>query len=53
MPDAAGGEPRFVMLETIREYAWSGWRRAGKAMPSGGGTRRYFLALAEETPSHG
>ena len=37
--EGAWGEPRFVMLETIREYAPSGSRRAEKQRNLGGCTQ--------------
>jgi predicted ATPase/DNA-binding CsgD family transcriptional regulator len=46
--DGPGGEPRFVMLETVHEYAREKLDQSGEA----GAVRRahaeYFLALAEE-----
>jgi predicted ATPase len=43
----ANGDPRYVMLETIREYALE--RLAGRSEPEGPRARHeeYFLALAE------
>ncbi|QRN97056.1 tetratricopeptide repeat protein [Archangium violaceum] len=42
------GEPRFLILETIREYAWE--RASAEGNPAGLRQRHaaYFLALAEE-----
>src|SRR5215208_2638945 len=42
------GEPRFVMLETIHEYARERLQESGEAEEIGRGHIRYFLALAEE-----
>ena len=42
------GEPRFVMLETIHEYASERLQESGEAEEIRERTRRYFLALAEE-----
>jgi predicted ATPase/class 3 adenylate cyclase len=41
------GEPRFVMLETIREYGLERLREAGEEMPIRRTHAEYFLALAE------
>ena len=50
--DAAGEEPRFRMLETIREYA----RERLDGLPGAAGLRRrhaeHFLALAEQAEPH-
>ena len=43
-----GGEPRFVMLETIREYARERLRQSGEAEAASRAHAAYFLALAEE-----
>jgi predicted ATPase len=47
--DAAGptGEPRFVLLETLREYAAERLEAAGEAAAVGRRHAAYFLALAE------
>jgi predicted ATPase/uncharacterized protein HemY len=42
------GEPRFVMLETIHEYARERVQESGEAEEVGRAHTRYFLALAEE-----
>jgi predicted ATPase len=42
------GEPRFVMLETIHEYARERLQDSGEAEEIGRAHIRYFLALAEE-----
>jgi tetratricopeptide (TPR) repeat protein len=42
------GEPRFAMLETIREYATERLIASGDAEPAQERHRHYFLALAEE-----
>jgi predicted ATPase/DNA-binding response OmpR family regulator len=41
------GEPRFVMLETIREYAWEQLERAGDVEPVRRQHAAYYLALVE------
>src|SRR5918994_5071563 len=42
------GEPRFVMLETIHEYARERLQESGEAEEVGRAHTRYFLSLAEE-----
>jgi predicted ATPase/class 3 adenylate cyclase len=42
------GEPRFVMLETIHEYAREKLQESGEAEVIGRAHTEYFLALAEE-----
>jgi non-specific serine/threonine protein kinase len=42
------GEPRFVMLETIHEYAREKLQQSGEAEEIGRAHTEYFLALAEE-----
>jgi predicted ATPase/class 3 adenylate cyclase len=42
------GEPRFVMLETIHEYAREKLQESGEAEEIGRAHTEYFLALAEE-----
>jgi predicted ATPase len=42
------GEPRFVMLETIHEYAREKLRESGEAEELGRAHARHFLDLAEE-----
>jgi predicted ATPase len=42
------GEPRFVMLETIREYARERLQASGEAEETSRLHAEYFLALAEE-----
>ena len=44
----AGGEPRFVMLETLREYAQERLEESGEAETTKHAHAEYFLALAEE-----
>ena len=44
----AHGEPRFAMLETIREYAWERLLAAGEEERERERHREYYLALAEE-----
>jgi predicted ATPase/DNA-binding SARP family transcriptional activator/DNA-binding CsgD family transcriptional regulator len=43
-----GGEPRFVMLETIREYAQQRLEESGEAQTTKRAHAEYFLAIAEE-----
>ena len=47
--DGPDGEPRFVMLETIREYAWEQLTAAGEAVALRGQHAAYYLALVEAT----
>jgi predicted ATPase len=47
----AGGEPRFRMLETIREYALARLVESGEADPVGARRAAYFLEFAEQTES--
>ena len=42
------GEPRFVMLETIHEFAREKLEESGEAEVIGRAHAGYFLALAEE-----
>jgi len=42
------GEPRFMMLETIHEYAREKLRESGEAEEIGHAHARHFLGLAEE-----
>jgi predicted ATPase/DNA-binding SARP family transcriptional activator/DNA-binding CsgD family transcriptional regulator len=46
--EGAGGEPRFVMLETIREYAQERLEESGEADAVRRAHAECFLALAEE-----
>ena len=46
--DTLEGEPRFTMLETIREYGLEQLQAAGEADPVRRRHAAYFLALAEE-----
>jgi predicted ATPase/DNA-binding CsgD family transcriptional regulator len=41
------GEPRFVMLETIHEYAWERLEKSSEAELMRGRHAEYFVALAE------
>jgi predicted ATPase len=43
------GEPRFVMLETVHEFAREKLEQSGEAEEIKGLHAQYFLALAEET----
>ena len=44
-----GGEPRFVMLETIHEYARERLQQSGEAEATERRHAEYFLSLAEES----
>jgi predicted ATPase/class 3 adenylate cyclase len=46
--EGAGGEPRFFMLETIREYALDRLERSGEGELLRQRHAHYFVALAEE-----
>jgi predicted ATPase/transcriptional regulator with XRE-family HTH domain len=46
--DGPEGEPRFAMLETIREYATERLRARGEAEEVRGGHAAYYRQLAEE-----
>jgi predicted ATPase len=46
-PQTVGGEPRFVLLETIREYALERLADSGDWVPAHDRHAAYFLALAE------
>jgi predicted ATPase len=43
-----GEQPRFVMLETIREYGWEALEALGEAEATRKAHAAYYLALAEE-----
>lgn len=45
--EAAEGEPRFVMLETLREFAWACLRERPEALAVQRRHAQYYLALAE------
>jgi predicted ATPase/DNA-binding CsgD family transcriptional regulator len=45
--EASGGEPRFVMLETIHEYAWERLTESGEADTIRRQHAGHFLTLAE------
>lgn len=49
--EEAGGEPRFVMLETLREYARERLEVRGNAEETSRLHAEYFLALAEQGES--
>jgi predicted ATPase/class 3 adenylate cyclase len=49
--EGAGGEPRFVMLETIHEFANARLDGSGEAEAVRRAHAEYFLALAEEAES--
>jgi predicted ATPase/transcriptional regulator with XRE-family HTH domain len=44
---AATGEPRFALLETVREYAWERLATSGEEEAVRHGHAAYFLALTE------
>jgi predicted ATPase/serine/threonine protein kinase len=46
------GEPRFQMLETIREYTFARLRDAGEEAAARAAHRAYYLALAEQAAPH-
>ena len=46
--EGPGGEPRFVMLETVHEYATEKLEESGEAEELRTRHAQYFLALAEE-----
>jgi predicted ATPase/DNA-binding CsgD family transcriptional regulator/DNA-binding XRE family transcriptional regulator len=48
----AAGEPRFTMLETIREYALEQLTTRGEALPTRARHAAYYLALAEAAVPH-
>jgi predicted ATPase/DNA-binding XRE family transcriptional regulator len=48
----AGGEARFVLLETIREYATERLEASGEAAPLRRRHAAYYLALAEQAEPH-
>jgi predicted ATPase/class 3 adenylate cyclase len=47
-----GGEPRFRLLETIREYAGEQLAASGEVAANQARHAEYFLALAEEAATH-
>jgi predicted ATPase/class 3 adenylate cyclase len=46
--EGSGGEPRFVMLETVHEYAREKLEESGEAEELSRWHAQYFLALAED-----
>jgi predicted ATPase/class 3 adenylate cyclase/Tfp pilus assembly protein PilF len=50
--EGVGGEPRFVMLETIHEYAREKLQESGEGEELGRRHAQYFLDLAEEAEPH-
>ncbi|MEO8288832.1 MAG: tetratricopeptide repeat protein [Chloroflexota bacterium] len=50
--EGIGGEPRFVMLETIHEYAKEKLEESGEQEEIRRSHARYFLRLAEEAEPH-
>jgi len=47
-----GGEPRLVMLETIREFGLACLQRQGELQAARQAHARYYLALAEQAEPH-
>jgi tetratricopeptide (TPR) repeat protein len=47
--ESVGEQPRFVMLETIREYGWEALSASGEVEATRKIHAAYYLALAEET----
>jgi predicted ATPase/DNA-binding CsgD family transcriptional regulator len=47
-----GGEPRLLMLETVREYAWEALATDEEMEAVRHAHAAYYLALAEEAESH-
>jgi predicted ATPase/class 3 adenylate cyclase len=47
--ESVGEQPRFVMLETIREYGWEALSAGGEVEATRQAHAVYYLALAEET----
>ncbi|HEX9440006.1 MAG TPA: hypothetical protein VF909_10000, partial [Roseiflexaceae bacterium] len=52
LEEGADGEPRFLMLETIREYALERLAQRGEAVPLRDRHLEYYLALAEAAEPH-
>jgi non-specific serine/threonine protein kinase len=50
--DQSSGEPRFGMLETIREYGLERLTESGEGAATCGAHAAYYLALAQEAESH-
>jgi predicted ATPase/class 3 adenylate cyclase len=50
--EGVGGEPRFVMLETIHEFAREKLQQSGEAEELRRLHAEYFLAMAEESELH-
>lgn len=50
--EAGAGEPRFIMLETIREYALDRLTQSGDAEACHGAHAIYFEALVEQAEPH-
>lgn len=46
------GEPRFMLLETIREYTWERLVERGEAETAQQAHASYFLSLAEQAEPH-
>jgi predicted ATPase/DNA-binding CsgD family transcriptional regulator len=49
----AGGEPRYAMLETVREYGLEQLTAHGALAPTQLAHATYFLTLAEQAAAHG
>jgi predicted ATPase/DNA-binding CsgD family transcriptional regulator len=47
-----GGEPRLVMLETLREFGWACLEQQGELQAARQAHARYYLALAEAAEPH-
>jgi len=47
-----GGEPRLVMLETLREFGWECLERQGELQAARQAHAHYYLALAEQAEPH-
>jgi hypothetical protein len=50
--EGIGGKPRFVMLETVHEYAREKLQESGEAEAIKRAHAQYFVALAEEAEPH-
>jgi tetratricopeptide (TPR) repeat protein len=48
----SGGEPRFLLLETIREYGLEQLERSGEAEVTRRAHAHYYLELVEQTEPH-
>src|SRR5215203_1664208 len=50
--EAPPGEPRYSMLETIREFGWERLAASGEEISTRSAHAAYYLALAEEAEPH-